>query len=118
MYKLTGEIKVINDTVQVSDSFRKREFVVVDAKGEYPQFILLQLIQDRCEVLDKFKVGEQVEVSFFLNGREWTNPKDNTVKYFNSLQAWKIDYAGEHADALHGQELERQIAEGDDDLSF
>ena len=95
MYTLKGEIKLINDTQQISDSFKKREFVVIDASGEYSQTILFQMVQDRCKVLDNFKKGDSVEVTFFLNGREWTNPKDGVVRYFNSLDAWKIELQGD-----------------------
>ena len=91
MYTLKGELKVINDTVQISDSFKKREFVVIDASGQYAQTILLQTVQDKCNLLDKFKVGDSVNVSFNLNGREWESPKDGTIRFFNSLDAWKIE---------------------------
>ena len=47
------------------------------------------MVQDRCELLDSFQEGQQVEISFDLRGREWTNPQGQ-VKYFNSLQAWKL----------------------------
>jgi hypothetical protein len=47
------------------------------------------MVQDRCELLDPFEVGQDVEVFFDLRGREWTNPQGE-VKYFNSLQAWKL----------------------------
>lgn len=90
MYTLKGEIKAIGDTQQVSDSFKKRDFVVTDASGQYAQHIQLQMVQDRTDILDAYKVGQSVEVTFFLKGREWTNPKDNSVRYFNTLDAWKI----------------------------
>ena len=90
MYNLKGELKVINDTVQISDSFKKREFVVIDASGQYAQTIQFQLAQDRCGVIDNFKVGDQVEVTFFLRGREWENPKTQEVRFFNSLDAYQI----------------------------
>ncbi len=91
MYNLKGELKVINDTVQISDSFKKREFVVIDASGQYAQTILLQTVQDKCNLLDRFKVGDSVNVSFNLNGREWENPKTKEVRFFNSLDAWKVE---------------------------
>jgi len=91
MYTLKGELKVIGDVQQISDSFKKREFVVVDSSSKYEQTISLQAVQDRTELLDKLKVGDNVEVTFFLRGREWTNPKGGEVKYFNSLDAWKIE---------------------------
>jgi len=90
-YDLKGTIKVINDTQKISDSFSKREFVVTDSSGKYEQTIKLQLVQDNCSKLDAFNIGDSVNVSFNLNGREWTSPKDGSVNYFNSLDAWKIE---------------------------
>ncbi len=89
MYKLTGTIKVLNDTVQVNDRFSKREFVVQTA-DMYPQTILFQSTQDKCALLDGVQVGEQVEVSFDLRGREWVSPQGD-VRFFNSLEAWRIE---------------------------
>lgn len=94
MYTFKGEVKVINDTKQVSEKFKLREFVVTDNTGQYPQTIQFQTSQDKTELLDSIKVGQQVEVFFNLRGREWTNTQ-NEVKVFNTLDAWKIeDQAG------------------------
>ena len=93
MYKLAGTVKVVNPTVQVSEKFSKREFVISDTSGMYPQDILFQLTQDKCTLLDGVSVNDQIEVSFNLRGREWTNPQGE-VKYFNSLDAWRIDKVG------------------------
>ncbi len=93
MFKLTGTVKVLNPTVQVSEKFSKREFVITESSSMYPQDILFQLTQDKCSLLDGINVNEQVEVSFNLRGREWTSPQGE-VKYFNSLDAWRIDKAG------------------------
>jgi len=89
MYTLKGELKVINDTRQVSDKFKLREFVLT-TEGDYPQVIQFQASQDKTELLDTLKVGQQVEVFFNLRGREWTNA-EGIVKVFNTLDAWKID---------------------------
>ena len=118
MYTLKGELKVINDVQQISDSFKKREFVVIDASGQYAQTIMFQAVQDRCELLDNFKVGDNVEVTFFLRGREWTNPKDNTVRFFNSLDAWKVEPMGGGGAAATTDNAETFVADGDDDLPF
>jgi hypothetical protein len=93
MFKLSGTLKVKNDTVQVSDKFSKREFVLNDASSMYPQDILFQLTQDKCNLLDAVNVGEQIEVSFNLRGREWTSPQGE-VRYFNTLDAWRIEKVG------------------------
>lgn len=99
---IKGVIKLIGETKSFgANNFQKREFVVTDdSNKEYPQHILLEMTKENCAKLDAFKVGDRVEVEYFLNGREWTNPKDGVVKYFNSLQAWKIEKVGttEHLD--------------------
>lgn len=94
MFKLTGAVKVIKDTVQVTEKFAKREFVINDSSSMYPQDISFQAAQDKCSMLDGFNVGEQVEVSFNIRGREWTSPQGE-VKYFNTLDAWRIEKVGQ-----------------------
>jgi len=94
MFKLTGTLKVIKDTVQVTEKFSKREFVVSENSSMYPQEIAFQAAQDKCSMLDGFTEGEQVEVSFNLRGREWTSPQGE-VKYFNTLDAWRIEKVGQ-----------------------
>lgn len=93
MYKLNGIVKVVNPTVQVSEKFSKREFVVTDASSMYPQDISFQATQDKCALLDGIQVNDQVEVTFNLRGREWKSPQGE-VKYFNSLDAWRIEKVG------------------------
>jgi hypothetical protein len=90
MFKLSGTVKKVFQTVQVSEKFSKREFVVTESTGMYPQDILFQLTQDKCSLLDGVNENDSIEVSFNLRGREWTNPQGE-VKYFNSLDAWRID---------------------------
>ena len=94
MFKFTGTIKVISDTQRISDKFQKREFVVTDTTSMYPQDILFQTTQDKCNLLDQFQVNENVEVSFNLRGREWTSPQGE-VKYFNTIEAWRIEKQGQ-----------------------
>ena len=87
---LQGKILEIFETVQINDSFKKREFVVEYADNpNYPELIKFELTQDRCDLLNDFKVNEEVEVWFNIKGRKWTDPQGED-KYFNSLQAWKI----------------------------
>jgi hypothetical protein len=92
-FKLTGKIKKIDATVQVSEKFSKREVVVTDESSMYPQDILFQATQDKCALLDTFSVGDIIDVSFNLRGREWTSPQGE-VKYFNTLEGWRFEKAG------------------------
>jgi len=87
--EVTGKIKVINPEQQVSASFRKRELVVA-TEEQYPQFISINFVQDKCDLLNSYNVGEAVKVSINLRGREWVNPQGET-KYFNDIQGWRIE---------------------------
>jgi len=90
----TGRIHVLFDTQQVTERFRKREFVVELADNpRYPQYVQFQMTGDRCENLDGFQVGDEVKVDFSLRGREWTSPKGE-VRYFNSLDVWTLEKMG------------------------
>jgi hypothetical protein len=129
MFKLTGTLKVLNPTVQVSEKFSKREFVVTETSSMYPQDIMFQLTQDKCSLLDGYNVNDQVEVSFNLRGREWTSPQGE-VKYFNSLDAWRLDRAGAGSGIpasgpsamnlapVTAASAEMNVEKADDDLPF
>ena len=88
--EIQGKIKLIGETKTFgSNGFRKRE-VVVTTEEQYPQHILVEFVQDKCDLLNKHNVGETVKISINLRGREWTNPQGE-VKYFNSVQGWRIE---------------------------
>jgi hypothetical protein len=90
--QVAGKIVAIMPTQVVSEKFSKREFVV-ETPDQYPQQILFQLTQDKCSLLDSLKVGQEVDVHLNLRGRSWQNPQGET-KYFNTLEAWKIEVLG------------------------
>lgn len=90
-----GKIKVINPAQQVSASFKKRELIVTTDE-QYPQHIMIEFTQDKCDLLDNYRSGEPVKVSINLRGREWVNPQGET-KYFNSIQGWRIERTGSEA---------------------
>ena len=90
----TGQLKKVFETQSVSEKFKKREFVLtLDATTPYPQYVAFQVTQDKCAVLDQFKVGDELKVQLNLRGREWTNPQGET-KYFNTLEVWRIEKVG------------------------
>jgi len=87
--EVIGRIKVVNPELQVSAAFKKRELVVTTDE-QYPQHIMIEFAQDKCEYLDGYNVGESVKVSINLRGREWINP-EGQAKYFNQIQGWRIE---------------------------
>lgn len=116
--KIKGKIHSISATEKVTESFQKREFAVEYAENPmYPQFIGLQASQGRCEILNNIRVGEEVEVDFNLRGREWKSPTGE-VKYFNTLDAWKITPVSAPSPASANPSTAAQIAQDDEDLPF
>ena len=87
--EVTGKIKMIDTTKEVGSSGFKKRDVVVTTDEQYPQHILVQFVQDKCDLLNGFAVGEAVKIDINLRGREWVNPQGETV-YFNTIQGWRI----------------------------
>lgn len=87
--EVKGIVKLVNPEQQVSASFRKRELVVT-TEEQYPQFILIEFAQDKCDLLNDLNVGDSVTVHINLRGREWINP-EGEAKYFNQINGWKIE---------------------------
>lgn len=88
--EVIGKIKLIGETQTFgSNGFRKRELVVTTDE-QYPQMIMIEFVQDKCDILNNYAVGQDVKVSINLRGREWINP-EGVAKYFNSIQGWRIE---------------------------
>lgn len=88
--EVVGSLKVKFETQKVSDRFSKRDFVLTtDANTPYPQYVSFQITQDKCSLLDQFNEGDELKVHFNLRGREWNGPQG--IKYFNTLEAWRIE---------------------------
>ncbi|MDR3273194.1 MAG: DUF3127 domain-containing protein [Flavobacteriaceae bacterium] len=88
--EIVGKIKLISDIQTFDSGFRKRE-TVITTEEQYPQHIMIELLGDRVDIINPFKVGDDVKVSINLRGREWVNPQGET-KYFNSITAWRIEH--------------------------
>lgn len=87
--EVIGIIHKIGDEQQVSASFKKRE-LVIKTDEQYPQFISINFVQDKCDLIDPYNLGENVKVHINLRGREWADPMGET-KYFNDVQGWRIE---------------------------
>ena len=111
--EIVGKIKLINETVTFESGFQKREFVVT-TNEQYPQDIKLEFTKDKCSLLDKYKVGQDVEVGFNIRGNEFNG------RYYVNLQAWKIGHTdGVEVILSEVQENKKpKDVEGDDDLPF
>lgn len=97
---------MINPEQQVSTSFKKRELVVTTDE-QYPQHIMIEFTQDKTDLLNNYRPGEEVKVSINLRGREWVSPQGET-RYFNTIQGWRIERAQAAAQAAPPQQNYQQ----------
>ncbi len=98
--EVTGKIKMIDVTKEVGSAGFKKRDIVVTTDEQYPQHISVQFVQDKCDLLNNYQVGEAVKIDINLRGREWTNQQGETV-YFNTIQGWRIGKV--QAEASQGQ---------------
>lgn len=93
--EVTGKLLIKYDTQQVSEKFKKREFVLELAEeingNIYTNFAKMQLVQNKCDIIDRFKEGDLVKVSFNIKGNKWE--RDGKVNFITNLDAWRIESA-------------------------
>ncbi len=117
--QVKGKIHEVSATQQVTDSLKKRELILEYVENpQYPEYLKFEAIQDRCDLLNSLKPGDDVEVSFNLRGRPWTD-KTGKKSYFNSLQLWKINVlAAGSAPTYTPPAADISSSSDDDDLPF
>lgn len=93
-FEITGKLIEKFETQNVSDKFKKREFVIEyqdNPNLSFSEMLKFQLTQDRCGLIDTYEIGQEIKVGFNLKGRRWE--KEGNVNYFTNLEAWKIEAA-------------------------
>ena len=121
-FQITGSVYHVGEEQSFSDKFKKRDLVIEIEDGKYKQVVKFQLINERCDLADKLRAGQDVEVSFNLQGREYS--KDGKTSYFTNLTAWRVKKVGdseapaptENRPTL--QEVVKVFDDGNDDLPF
>ncbi len=92
-YELTGKLIVKYDTVQKTESFKTREFVVEkseDINGRtITNYAKFQCVQDKTAIVDRVNIGDEIKVYFNIKGTRWE--KEGKVNYFTNLDAWRIE---------------------------
>jgi len=86
MSEVIGSIIHIGNTEVVGSAgtFKKR-LLVVKTNEQYAQEVPIDFVQDKCEVLDKYAIGQSVKVGINIKGNSYNG------KWYCSLNGWKID---------------------------
>lgn len=121
-FNVTGKLIAKSETVQVSDKFKKREFVLMTVDNvngtEYPNPLKMQAVQAKCDVLDKYAIGAEVSVSFNVKGNSYTDKKDGSTKYIVNLDMWKMEATTQSAPAPTPQAAPAVSQQAIDSLPF
>ena len=116
-YEITGKLIQKQDTQAVNDRFKKREFVIQTSEDiggtVYANYVKMQLVQNKCDLLDRYKEGDTIKVSFNIKGNRWE--RDGKVNYMTSLDVWKIESV---SPAPAAQQPASQASSNDDGLPF
>ena len=92
-YELTGKLVAKFDTVQRTESFKTREFVVEksdDINGRtILNYVKFQCVQDKTGIVDRVNIGDNVKVYFNVKGSKWE--KDGKTNYITNLDAWRLE---------------------------
>lgn len=93
--EITGKLIEKFEPQQVSERFRKREFVL-EITDEFngnviTNFAKMQLVQNKCEIIDRYNIGDMLKVNFNIRGNRWE--RDGKVNYITNLDAWRIEPA-------------------------
>lgn len=97
-FEAQGIIHSIGDTQSFGQNgFTKREFVIkLTGEGtnpSYPSHVAMELLKDKCALMDQYQVGQEIVAHFNLSGRLWNPGNGQPEKCFTSLQAWRIESA-------------------------
>ena len=113
---IKGKLVEKFETVQITETFKKREFIIQENKNpEYPEYIKVELIQDKVSLLDSLNIGDEINVLINIKGRKWED-KEGNIKYFNSIQGWKIE--SENENTTQENQTENINKESEEDLPF
>jgi len=123
-FEIEGQIHSIGETTEYGNNgFTKREFVIklggAEENPKYPNHVALELIKDKCDIMDAYKVGDEIKATFNLSGRLWQG-NEGPEKCFTSLQAWKIEAGGANDDMGGSEHMSGAPAaqDFDDDIPF
>lgn len=114
-HQITGKVEVIGATVAMPSrdgvkTFYRRELVLDCTRynpdtGEpwenHPRF---ELSGNNCGLLDQFAVGQRVTVDFSLRGTKYQDSQTGEVKYFTTINAFKIQPAQDPSQSSNVQQ--------------
>ena len=107
--EVKGRLKLKMDKQTFDSGFTKREFVLTTDDAEYPQDIKMELLKDKCDLIEPIEIGTPMTVGINLRGNEYEG------KYYVNIVAWRIQTEGDTPKAKAKPQAAPAIAEEEDD---
>lgn len=79
-----GEVETVG-----ANGFVKRTFVIKDENemSRFPKILAFTLKKDNCGLIDSSFKGQIVDVTAYVESRDWEDPKTGTLKFFTDVTA-------------------------------
>ncbi|MBM3999227.1 MAG: DUF3127 domain-containing protein [Planctomycetes bacterium] len=125
-WSMRGKVHLVEPTKTYGQNgFRKRLVVLEQDNGRFTNHIPVEFLKNACDSVDELKPGDEIEVSFRINGRKWQRDAGSEAKYFVSIEALRFDLVGAKTRAASGRSSEptgsypdESEAPADDDVPF
>ncbi len=82
--KIEQILKPESGVSRAGKEWQKQEFVI-ETDEQFPRKVCFTLFNDKTSLIKGISAGEEVEVSFNLESREYNG------KWFHNINAWKIE---------------------------
>ena len=82
--KIQQILKAETGVSRAGNEWKKQEFVL-ESDDQFAKKICFTVFNDKLSLIERIKEGDEVEVSFNLESREFNG------KWYHNINAWKID---------------------------
>lgn len=82
--KLIQILDVQAGTSKAGKEWQKRDFVI-ETQDQFPKKIAFSMFGDKIDMIEQYKIGDILNVSFNLESREYNG------KWYHNVNAWRIE---------------------------
>ena len=116
---IRGVVHVIEDTKTYGQKgFRKRLVVLEQDKGRFTNYVPLEFVQEGCDSVDELSIGDEVDVTYRLNGRKWQRDENSEVKFFLNAEALQFKVVKKKDEPTTKQVPSSAHIDEDDEVPF
>lgn len=117
--KVRGIVHVIEETKSFGQKGFRKRLLVLEQNGRFPNYIPIDFTGDNCDSIDSLKIGDEIEVTYRLNGRKWQKDPSSEVKFFLNAEAISFRAIGGKAGAEDANTAFAEASyEDDEDVPF